>query len=48
MAKECVNVVGIYDHQNEMNMRGLYKYVADSNRIQLAGSRQAGLNDCLT
>ena len=40
-------MVGINNHENEVNMRRLYNYVADANRIQLACSRQAGLHNSL-
>jgi hypothetical protein len=48
MAKECLDVVGIYDHQNKVDMRCLYNDVTDPNGVQLACCGKAALHDRLT
>jgi hypothetical protein len=48
MPKEGINVVGIYDHQNNVDMRCLDKHVADPNGIALACRGETTLHDRLT
>jgi hypothetical protein len=48
MAKERINVVGVYDHQNKVDMGCLYDDMADPNRVELACRSEAALHDRLT
>jgi hypothetical protein len=48
IAKKRLNVVGIDNHYQEMNMGGLNDYVAHANRIKLSCARETAFNNCLT
>jgi hypothetical protein len=48
VTKEGVNVIGVYDHQDKVDMGCLYDDVADPNGVQLACCSEAALYDRLT
>jgi hypothetical protein len=45
MPKECINVVGIYDHQNKMDMRPLDNKVTDPNGVERACGGETTFED---
>ena len=47
MTEECLHVVGINNHEDEVDVRSLHNNVTDSNGIELACSRQAGFYNSL-